>query len=171
VSKLEFGPKGFFNRRRYSVEHNGLPVAEIACTIIGAKATITIGGESYRAAREGVMSGAFYLEANGSRIASAEKPNLFHRLFAVRCGTRAFTLKSAAAFGRAYVLTENEAAIGTITRQGFFGRKFSPELPDDLTLEFKLFLIWLVIVLWRRQRRAGAAAATAGAVAAGAGAR
>jgi hypothetical protein len=36
---------------------------------------------------------------------------------------------------------------------------FDAELPDDLALKLKAFLIWLVIVLWRRQRRAGAAIA------------
>ncbi len=166
MSLLEFGPTHFFNRRHYSITRNGAPVGEIDCAMLRERATITIGGARYTAAREGFMRGAFYLAAGGRSLASAEKPSVFQRLFTVRCRGRIYTLKPAAAFGRAYALTENEVAIGSIARQGFFGRKFDAELPDDLPLELKAFLIWLVIVLWRRQRRAGAAAATGGAVAA-----
>jgi hypothetical protein len=161
MSMLEFGPISFFNRRRYIISRDGTPVGEIDCAILGEKASITIGGAGYRAAREGFMSGAFFLAANDNRLVSAEKPSAFHRRFTVRSGSRTFTLSATAAFGRAYELSENEAHAGSIARQSFFSQKFSAELPDDLPLEVKAFLIWLVILLVRRQRRAAAGAAVA----------
>jgi len=161
VSVLVFSPISFFNRRRYIISRDGAKVGEIDCAILGEKAGITIGSASYTAAREGFMSGAFFLAANGNRLVSAEKLSAFHRQFTVRSGSRTFTLSATAAFGRAYEISENEAHAGAITRQSFFSQKFSAELPDDLPLEVKAFLVWLVILLVRRQRRAAAGAAVA----------
>jgi hypothetical protein len=169
MSQLEFGPMNFFNARRCSVARDGMPIGEIECAILGQKACIAIGGARCVAARESILRGTYYLAADGTRLANAEKPHAFQRLFTVRFGVRTFTLRATAALGRAYVLTENGVDIGSIVRRGLFGRKFDAELPDDLPPEFKAFLAWLVIALWRRQRRAGAAAAIAAAAAAAGG--
>jgi hypothetical protein len=160
MSVLEFGLKSFFRLRSYGISRDGAPVAEIDCSGMWERATITVGGAGYAAAREGKMSGAFYLEANGVRLASAEKPSAMHRLFTVQVGGRTLTLQAASAFGRAFVLTEHEAQIGSIAPLGWFTRKCKAELPDDLALEIQAFLIWLVIVLWRRQQQAAATATT-----------
>lgn len=161
MSVLEFGLKGFFTQRTYSLTGNGLPVGVIECSRMWEQATITIGTTSYTAAREGKMSGLFYLEANGIRLASAEKPSSLHRLFTVRAGGRTFSLKAASAFGRAFVFTENDVEIGKIARRGIFSSKSTAELPDDLAVEVQAFLIWLVIIIWRRQTRATTAAVIA----------
>jgi hypothetical protein len=168
MSQLEFGPANFFNTRRCGIAQNGVPIGEVRCAMFGQKGSITICDVSYTAARESFFSGTYYLAASGKRLAGAEKRYAFQRLFTVRCGPRTYTLKATSLFGRAYVLAENDVRIGSIARRGFFGRMFDAELPDDLALEIKAFLIWLVIVLWRRQRRAGAAIAIARAAAAGA---
>jgi hypothetical protein len=46
---------------------------------------------------------------------------------------------------------ENGAPVGTIARTGFFRAKRTADLPDDLPLEVQAFLIWLVLLVWRRQ--------------------
>ena len=150
MSVLQFGLKSFFRPRTYSIAHEGAPVGEIAFAKRWERATITIGGTSYTAAREGKISGAFYLEANGKRLASADKPSARTPLFTVRVGGRTLTLKKASFFARAYILTEGNVQIGSIAPIGWFGGKSKAELPDDLALEFQAFLIWLVIVMQRR---------------------
>jgi hypothetical protein len=60
------------------------------------------------------MSGAFYLEIDGNRLASAEKPSAFRRLFTVQVGVKSYTLKAESAFGNAFVLTEHDREIGSI---------------------------------------------------------
>ena len=164
MSVLQFGLKSFFRQRVYSIVHEGAPVGEIAFTRRWEGATITIGGTSYTAAREGKMSGAFYLETNGNRLGSADKPSARTALFTVRVGGRALTLKKASFFARAYILTEGNVQIGSIAPIGWFGGKCKAELPDDLTLEFQAFLIWLVIVM---QRRAMAQSVIVGAITGG----
>ena len=47
------------------------------------------------------------------------------------------------------------ATFGSIAPLGLFRRKAKADLPDDLALEIKAFLIWLVVVMWKRQAKAG----------------
>ena len=153
MSLLEFGPRSWFSSRVYDIVQNGAPIGEIDCAWLSEKGTIKLGSSSYAASREGLLSGAFFLEANGKRLVSAEKPSALHRLFTLQIGGKAYSLKAASTFGRAFVLTENDREVGSIAPQGFFGRKAHANLPDDLALEIRAFLIWLVVVIWKRQAK------------------
>jgi hypothetical protein len=150
MSVLEFGLRSFFRPRIYDITRGSAPVGAIECSRMWERATIRIDGANYAAARDGKMSGAFYLEASGNRAATAEKPSMSGRLFTVRIGDRTLTLKAASTFGRSYVLTEHDVQIGAIAPLGWLARKWRAELPDDLAPEVQAFLIWLVIILWRR---------------------
>jgi hypothetical protein len=154
MSLLEFGPRSWFSGRVYGIVQDGTPIGEIDCAWLREQGTIKIGSAGYTASREGLASGAFFLEANGTHLISAEKPSALHRLFTVQIGGRAYTLKGASTFGRAFVLTESDREVGSIAPQGFFGRKAKANLPDDLSLEVRAFLIWLVIIMWKREAKA-----------------
>ncbi len=151
MSLLEFFPKSFFSMRRFRIVRDGVPVGEIDGGRMREQATITIGGATYAAAREGLMSGAYYLEAGGKRLASAERPSVFSRRFTLQTGAKTYSFGAASAFGRSFALTENGVDVGTIARESFFSRRSMAKLPDDLGLEVKAFLIWLVILMWQRQ--------------------
>jgi hypothetical protein len=159
MSRLVFGPKGLFTARTYSIARDGEPVGEIVCSRLWEQATITIGAASYTAAREGKIIGAFYLAANGNRLASAEIASALKGGFTVQAGGRTYTLKTASLFGRAFVLIEKDMEVGRIARRGFFSGKSIADLPDDLALEIKAFVIWLVIVVSRRLAQIGVTAA------------
>ena len=88
MSLLEFGPRSWFSSRNYSIVQNGAPIGEIQCAWVREQGTIRIGGANYTASREGLMSGAYILEANGTRLVSAEKPSALHRLFTFQVGAR-----------------------------------------------------------------------------------
>jgi hypothetical protein len=151
MSVIEFAPKGHFSIRQFSLVENGVPIGEIDCGGMREQATIAIGGASFIAAREGILTGKLYLEADGARLASAERLSAWRGGFTVRAGAATYALKSASWLGRAFVLTENDATIGSIARQGFFSRKSKADLPDKLAPGLKAFLIWLVISVWQRQ--------------------
>ena len=161
---LQFGLKSFFRPRTYGIDRQGAPVGEIAFAKRWEGATITIGGTSYTAAREGKMSGALYMEKNGNRLADADKPSARKPLFTVRVGGRTLTLKKASFFARTFALTEGDRQIGSIAPIGWVGRKCKAELPDDLALEIQAFVIWLAIIM---QRRATAQAALIGGISGG----
>jgi hypothetical protein len=154
MSLLEFGPRSWFSPGIYNVVQNGAPIGEIDCAWLREQGTIKIGGASYACSREGLMSGAFFLEANGQRLASAEKPSALHELFTVKIGDKSYTLKKASIFGRSFVLTKNDRQVGLIAPKRFFGRKAKAEFSDDLAMEVRVFLIWLVIVMWKRNAKA-----------------
>lgn len=163
MSVLEFAPTSLFQMRHYRIARDGVPIGQIDCRAMREGATITIGDATYSAAREGLMSRAYHLEANGTRLASAVPASALKGGFTVQAGGRTFTLTRASAFGRAFALTENGTPLGTIAPQGFFGRKAKAELPDELAPELKAFLIWLVILIWQRQIMiVGTIGATAG---------
>jgi hypothetical protein len=150
MSVLEFGLKSFFRPRIYEITRDDAPAGTIECSWMWERAIITIDGTSHVAAREGKMSGAFYLETNGNRVAIAEKPSTRGRLFTVQVGDRTLTLKAASTFGSSFILTEHDVQIGVIARLGWLTQKWRAALPADLALEVQAFLIWLVIILLRR---------------------
>jgi len=117
-----------------------------------ASTPITIGGASFAAARDDSASnGGFYLEGNGSRIADAQKGA--SRLFTVQVfGAQTYTLKAASMFDTAFVLIGNGGEIGSIAPKGLYSLKSVADLPDELALEVKAFMIWLVIIIRRRSR-------------------
>jgi hypothetical protein len=151
MTVLQFAPTGIFQMRHYRISRDGAAVGKIDCRSVREGAAITIGGATYTAAREGLISGAYYLEADGNRLASATVASALKGGFIVQAGGRTMTLARAYAFGRALALTENGTPIGKIAPQGFFRRKAKAELPEDLAPELQAFLIWLVILIWQRQ--------------------
>ena len=152
MSVLEYGPKSLFKLLTYSIVRDGLLVGEIDCSFLGEQATITIGGGSYFATRDDSTSnGGFYLEADGHRVADAQKPDPT-RLFTVQVGAKNFTLKAASMFDSAFVLIENGEEVGSIAPKGLYSAKSLVDLPDDLGLEVKAFMMWLVIIIGRRRQ-------------------
>jgi hypothetical protein len=154
MSVLEVKPRSWLSSRDYGIVQNGASLGEIHCAWAREQGKITIGDRSYTASREGLTSGAFFLEANGTRLVSADKPSALHRSFTLQVGGKAYMLKAASAFGRTFVLTDGDRDVGSIAPRGLFGRKARADLPDDLALEVKAFLIWLAILMWKRQAKA-----------------
>jgi len=142
---LDFNPDSAFNQNRFNIAQNGAPVGTIDREWTGTRATITIGGASYDAWWEGILSATYYLGKNGDRIASSQRPSLFQRRFTVRTGARTYALGATNPLGLVFELTENGMKVGAITR--YLTREMKSELPDDLPLEVHAFLAWLVELL------------------------
>jgi len=135
------------------------PVAEINLAWLREAGQLSVGETSYRVYREGVMSGAFILEKDGVRLARAEKPSAVFRSFVVDYNGRSFTLEAESALRRKFVLKDGEGLVGSIFPEGTFTRKCIVDLPPDIPLAVRVFMIWLVIILWKRESDGSAAAA------------
>lgn len=151
MSPIEFAPKSLFAARYYTLKRDGVEIGRIDCGGIRQPASIVIGDATFRPARDGVLRATYHLDGNGARLASAVPAGAALRRFTVEAGARTCTLAVASWSGRRFTLTENGTAVGTIARIGFFTAKCQANLPDDLPLEVQAFLIWLVIITWRRQ--------------------
>ena len=118
-------------------------------------ADLQIKGETFRFFREGLVSGAYVLEAYGREIARADKPSVFKRRFAVHFAGRRFVLEDESIFRRTFVVREEPedgigVEVGRIKPVGAFRRSARARFDDDLPLAVNIFLIGLVILMWKR---------------------
>jgi hypothetical protein len=164
MSTLELLPTRRWFSWDFSILQNGSPIAEIKCrSSWREKGTLAIDGSSYEVYREGLMSGQFILELNGTRLVHAEKRSRYTRSFTVQHECKTYILKAESALGGTFLLLENGQQIGSIRPAGVFTWKATVELPDELPLPIKVFLLWLAVILWRRDYDYAIAAAIAAA--------
>ncbi len=147
---LQIAPLNWFSHN-FTVTNQSQPVADIDVAWWGEKGALTIGGETYRMYREGWSSGPFILEQGSTVIARAEKPSFLRREFQIRHAGREYTLVARSAFRRGYVLRAGTRDIGSVEPVGFFSRKAAADLPSDLPLPLRMFIVWLVVIMWRRE--------------------
>jgi hypothetical protein len=152
MSTFELVPQGWFSWN-FAVLQQGSPIAEIDMSSWGEKGELAIAGTTYKTYRERLMSGLFVLELNGAQVATAEKPSAFLRSFNVVHEGRNYVLKAASSFGRRFVLLEGEGEreIGSVRPAGLFTRKAIVDLSDELPLPVQVFVLWLTLILWKRQ--------------------
>jgi hypothetical protein len=146
-------PKGWWSPGYRILEGNSL-VATIAPSWSREAATITIQGATYKAYREGFMSGAFLLESDGVMGMRAEKPSALYRSFQVECNGRRFTLEAESVGYRKFVLIADGRHFGSVYPEGWFSRKAIVDLPESISLPGRIFMFWLVMILWKRDSEA-----------------
>jgi len=161
---LELVPLRWFSLD-FSILQEGSPIAEIKYSSWRERGTLTVGGSSYKVYREGLMSCQFILELNGTCLAHAEKPSWRYRSFTVQHDGKTHILKAESAFSQKFLLLENDRQIGSISPARMFKRKAMADLPDELPLPIKVFLLWLTVILWKHNSEDVALAAAAGSAA------
>ncbi len=144
----------------FTVMEGSQSVADIDVSSWREKGLLTVQGVTYEVYREGLMSGAFILESAGSVLARAEKPSAFRRSFIIEHVGRQYTLCATSAFRREFLLSEDSREIGSLSPEGIFTRRTRVDLPEELPLPVKVFIIWLSIILWKRESDSAAAGAT-----------
>jgi hypothetical protein len=135
-------------------------IADIDMSAWREKGAVTIQGTSYALYREGLMSGDFVLESAGSVLARARKPSAFRRCFVVEHTGREYTLRAETAFRRRFILLDNSTEVGSISPEGSFSRRVTVDLPSDMLLPVRIFIVWLAVVLWKRESDAASAGAS-----------
>ena len=155
-------PKQWFSWD-FRVLDEGRDVAEMDLAFWREKGVLSVEGIPYRVYREGLANGAFILENQGGQmLAKAEKPNALRRSFLVEYEGRKLRLEAESPFGRAFVLRDDQGVIGTVKPDSFLSRRTTANLPEDFPLAVRIFLLWLVIILWRRDDGTGSAAPDSG---------
>ncbi len=146
---LRVVPKSFFS---WSVDvYNGDEfLVSIDVSWFREAGTFSLDGYNYKLYRTSILRGTFVLEEDGEAVARAVKPSAFHRRLEVGFGGETLELKAASVFGRRFVLSKGKQALGEIRPKGLFTRKAAVTFSDDLPLTLRIYLIWLVLILWRR---------------------
>lgn len=140
----------------FTLAKNGESIANIDLSSWREKGALTVANATYRISREGLCSGAFLLESNGTVLARARKPSAWTRRLVLDFGGAKFELKPQSAFARGFQLLEDERIVGTLLPDSFLTRKFNVELPEDLPLQIRAFIVWLTVLLWKRDASAAA---------------
>lgn len=135
-----------------TVTDESRPVADITLSWWREKGELTIDGATYPLYREAPISGDFVLEHAGRVLARAEKPSVFRREFVIRHADREYSLRRESVFRRAFVLLDGSQQVGSIAPNSAFTRKAAADLPHDLPLPVRMFIVWLTLISWRREQ-------------------
>jgi hypothetical protein len=148
---LEAVPRGFLSND-YTLRSLDGSLAELDVSGWRERAEFELDGVPHRLYREGVLSGAFVLERAGEVAARAEKPSAWRARFVLHLQGRTLELRRLG-WGRRFGLFEEGREVGRIAPAGVFTRRARIELPAGYPLPLQLFLFWLVLVIWRRDRQ------------------
>jgi hypothetical protein len=125
-------------------------VAEVTLSSWRERGSISVAGIEYKLRRQGALTGPFVLEGGGSVVARAVKPSAFRREFSIVHGERQYSLKARSALRRGYALFLRGKEIGSIDPEAWFSRRARVDLPDELPLVLKAFVVSLTMLLWKR---------------------
>jgi hypothetical protein len=133
-------------------------IAKIDLSWLREAGELYLDGASYRVSRERLLSGSFTLEKDGDVLARAEKPGALIRSFKLEYNDKRYTLEAESALRRKFVLRIGGQTIGSVCPEHAFTRKAVIDLPADIALPVRIFMVWLTVILWKREADAAVAA-------------
>ncbi len=149
MGMLEARPKGLFSWRFQLCEGQRL-VATMDMAWLSEGGSFTWEGTGYALSRESLWSGDFVLTGHGETLARATKPSAFLRRFDVYVGPCTLTLEAVSPLSSAFHLLEDGSVVGAVTPRHVFSRCCIVDFPDELPMPVKVFMFWLVALMWHR---------------------
>ena len=141
----------------FTVADDGQPLGTLDISVWRERGDLTVAGQTFHIARKGFVSSDFRLEAGGTVVATATKPSVFRREFTVTFSGRTLRLQPRSAWGRALVLREGDREVGFVQPRALWSRRATATMPDTLPLPVRLFVLWLAVLVWKRDDDAAAA--------------
>jgi hypothetical protein len=135
------------------------PLAGLEMSRWREKGVLTVDGVDHRVYREGLMSGEFILERDGVVLARATKPSAFRNAFELNFGGWKYTLRKKSMWSRSFVVEGGEREIGSLVPKSMWSRRARVTLPPDWPLPVRAFVIWLTLILWKREYDAAGSSA------------
>src|SRR5262245_16716675 len=146
---LKLVPKNWFSWD-FRVLQGGQEIALIDRHWFQEKASYSLAGRTYEVRRTSVLHGTFVLEHANMVLALANKPSAFHRAYDITIGAEQYRLEAAAVARREFHLLQGGVTVGSVRPDSFLRRSATAQLPAKLPQEVQLFLIFLVLNLWKR---------------------
>ena len=143
----------------FTVSSAGRAFAALTISAWRDRGALTVDGQSFRVVRDGWLGGDFRLESASGVVATATKPSIFRRAFVVRFSGRTLELQTRSLWSRAVVLREAGRDVGGVAPRGAFTRRATATLPESVPLPVQTFLLWLTLLLWKRESDSAAASA------------
>ena len=152
---IEASPKHFFSKD-YVLRSSGTTLVVLDVSAWRERARFDLGGHSWQLYRESFFSGRFVLQRGADVVARATKPSALRSRFEVEFGQVTFTLRKLSPFSRRFGVFAGEQRIGGITPASFFSRRVILDLPSDWPAAVHVYVFWLVLLIWNRERAADA---------------
>ncbi len=149
---LTVTPKWWLSRDYEVHDASGLRVGDVRVSSWRAAGTIRVGEAQYAVSRHGAVFGAIAVTGPTGEVARAVRQGVFARAFAVEFGGRSVVLRSPSMWFREMRLLEADLEIGSAVPEGVFSRRAQFDLPESLSIEQRLFIVWLVVYVWSRRQ-------------------
>jgi hypothetical protein len=153
---LELEPTRWFSWA-FTVADDGQPLGTIDISAWRERGELTVAGQTFGIARKGFIASDFRLEAGGSTVATATRPSVLRREFAVTFSGRTLRVRPRSAWSRALMVQEGDREVGAVTPRSLWSRRATATLPDTLPVPVRMFVLWLALLIWKRDDDAAAA--------------
>jgi hypothetical protein len=154
---LQLEPKHWYSWD-FTVLAGDAPLAQIDFSSWRERGELTIQGAKYAVRKEALLTGDFRLESAGGTVATATRESVFRRRYQIVVGAHTYTLQSRSLWGRKMVLLEGGREVGAIEPRGAFTRRATASLPEIVPLPVRVFIVWLTLLMWKREAEAAHAA-------------
>ena len=134
------------------LDENGSRVADISQQWFRERGEFYVGTECFDVQRDSFLNGEFSLRLNDEVLVTAKKTSPFVRAFNIQIGNDAYHLAAVNPFARRFVLTRAGQSLGEICPLHPFTRQATITFPEELPVAIRVFLFWLVLILWRRSQ-------------------
>ncbi len=135
----------------------GMPWGEIGLSSWRERGSVTVGDQRYEVRRRGLV-GPFVVGGASNELARAVKESAFRQVFTLTVEGRAYTLKRLSAWRREFALCVGDSRVGSVVPERWWTRRAEVNLPDDMPGWARAFVVWLTLLMWKRDSDAGAGA-------------
>lgn len=146
--------EGWWSISKYTIFDNDLVVTEIPEQLVSDKSgTIVVEGRDFSFDSEGWWPKRYFLTGDDLAAAAKDTFSLGSSFSIMIKGVdQEFAFKPESPFRRKLVLYIGDQARGTLAPGGHFKEEMMiAELPSEMPLPVRIFLIWLVLVAWSEQ--------------------
>ena len=153
-------PKGWFSRGFEVLDpRSGATVGRAELSSWRENAELEVAGARYRTTHAIGEKEFVLARDDGTRVLQAEKPSAWRERLSFEHDGARYELRKESAWRRAFALSrEGVGEVGTLRPGGAFERGWTADLPEELPLEVRVFVMWLARVMWNRQDAAASGA-------------
>lgn len=143
------------------IDRTGTRVATADMSNWRENARLEVEGRRYLA-RHQTWAREFVLEGeDGSIVAVAEKPSSWRETFSLEHGGVRYGLRKESPWKSSFILSrEGVGVIGSVRQKSLFGRETIVDLPEELPVEVRVFVLWLATLMRKRADSAAAGASS-----------
>ena len=147
-------------RKWYSWDFNvqdseGRPLGEVALSSWRERGTLSWAGSEYTVRRDG-WTGPFVLAEAGSVRGRARLASFWRNALEIELDADHYTLQPRSAWRSELVLRQGGEELGTVKPVSWHSWRARVELSERLSPLHRAFVVWLAMLLWKREADAAA---------------